>query len=75
MLGITKGAIREEMRARVARLSEEERRAASQTMEMALLERPEWKQAPVVGLYLSLTDEPQTRGLLQMGLDAGKKVL
>ncbi len=75
MLGMSKGAIREEMRARVARLSEEERRAASQIMERALLERPEWKQASVVGLYLSLTDEPQTRGLHQMGLDAEKKVL
>ncbi|NBS86933.1 MAG: 5-formyltetrahydrofolate cyclo-ligase [Verrucomicrobia bacterium] len=60
--------------ARVARLSEEERRSASQSMEKTLLDRGEWKQASVVGLYLSLTDEPQTRGLLKAAWVEGKRV-
>ena len=36
MAGVKKGALRDEMRARVARLSEEERRCASQSMEKIL---------------------------------------
>ena len=74
MAGVKKGALRDEMRARVARLSEEERRCASQSMEKILFDRVEWKQASVVGLYLSLTDEPQTRGLLKVAWAEGKKV-
>jgi len=74
MAGVKKGALRDEMRARVARLSEEVRRCASQSMEKILFDRLEWKQASVVGLYLSLTDEPQTRGLLKVAWAEGKTV-
>ena len=75
MSGVKKAALREEMRVRVARLTEEERRLSSEKMERALLEREEWKNASILGLYLSLTDEPQTRGLLKAALAEGKKVL
>lgn len=61
------------MRARGLERTEEERRAASSRIEEVVLERPEWKGAAVVGFYLSLPDEPQTRGLWQAARRAGKK--
>ena len=75
MSGVKKAALREEMRARVARLTEEERRVASGQIEQVVVGREEWKSATVLGLYLSLTDEPQTRGLLDAARATGKKVL
>ena len=75
MSGVKKAALREEMRARVAQLTEEDRRLASERMEQAILGREEWKNASILGLYLSLTDEPQTRGLLKAAFAEQKKVL
>lgn len=74
MAGAKKATIREEIRARMAGMSEEERRAASQKIEETVLSRLEWRESAVVGFYLSLTDEPQTRGLLKRAWEKGKKV-
>ena len=74
MSGAKKAALREEIRLRMARWSEEERRGASQKIEETVLGLMEWREASVVGFYLSLTDEPQTRGLLQKAWGEGKKV-
>ena len=74
MSGAKKAALRDEIRLRMARWSEEERRGASQKIEETILGLMEWREASVVGFYLSLTDEPQTRGLLQKAWGEGKKV-
>ena len=74
MSGAKKAALRDEIRLRMARWNEEERRAASQKIEETVLGLIEWREASVVGFYLSLTDEPQTRGLLQKAWGEGKKV-
>ena len=74
MSGAKKAVLREEIRLRMARWSEEERRGASQKIEETVLGLMEWREASVVGFYLSLTDEPQTRGLLQKAWGEGKKV-
>ncbi len=74
MSGAKKAALRDEIRLRMARWSEEERRGASQKIEETVLGLMEWREASVVGFYLSLTDEPQTRGLLQKAWGEGKKV-
>ena len=69
-----KANLREEIRGRLAQISEGVRVEASGQIEMHLLERPEWHAAGVVALFLSLPDEPQTRGILQAAWAAGKRV-
>ena len=69
-----KGAIREEIRRRLAASPKEDRRQASQGIFHALTARPEWERIRVLGLYLSLPDEPETRDLIRQAWDQGKKV-
>lgn len=69
-----KAAVREEMRRRLSGLSAEQRRDASERIRTVIIGRPEWKTASVVGLYLSLPDEPETRDLIRAAWDQGKKV-
>lgn len=65
---------REEIRRRLGGCSAEVRRQASQAIRQALTVRPEWKSAGLLGLYLSLPDEPETRHLIQQAWDEGKRV-
>jgi 5-formyltetrahydrofolate cyclo-ligase len=69
-----KAAAREEIRRRLGGFSPESRRHASQAVGRALTGRPEWKAAGILGLYLSLPDEPETRDLIQQAWAEGKKV-
>lgn len=69
-----KATIRDEIRRRLAGVSPEARRAASQTLVETLTARPEWKTATILGLYLSLPDEPETRDLIRQAWAEGKKV-
>jgi 5-formyltetrahydrofolate cyclo-ligase len=74
MAGSVKTSLREEIRRRLAGVSPEVRRAASANILQTLIERPEWKTASLLGLYLSLPDEPETRDLIRRAWDNGKKV-
>ncbi len=65
---------REEIRRRLATWPSESRRAASAAIFQALTHRPEWAKAQVLGLYLSLPDEPETRALIRRAWEQGKKV-
>jgi len=69
-----KAAARDEIRSRLAGLSAESRRELSRALLEALTARPEWKSAAVLGLYLSLPDEPETRELIRQAWEEGKKV-
>ena len=67
----SKATLREEIRGRLLQMSEGARAEASQQIEKHLLARVEWQVAGVVALFLSLTDEPQTRGILSAAWAAG----
>jgi len=69
-----KAALREEVRRRLAGISAEGRREASALVGRTLAARPEWDRAAVLGLYLSLPDEPETRDLIRRAWEEGKKV-
>lgn len=69
-----KASGREEIRRRLAAWSGENRRVASEAIFQALTSRPEWAKAQVLGLYLSLPDEPETRDLIRRAWEQGKKV-
>lgn len=69
-----KAAGREEIRRRLAHWPGESRREASGSILRALTDRPEWGAARVVGLYLSLPDEPETRELIRCAWEQGKRV-
>ena len=69
-----KAAVRDEIRRRLAEVSVEGRRTASEAVFQSLTARPEWKHAGVLGLFLSLPDEPETRGLIRRAWEEGKKV-
>ena len=51
------------------------RQAASQKIQEAVLDFAPWAAVETVALYLSLPDEPETRGILQAALEAGKRVV
>ena len=69
-----KAAIRDEIRRRLAGVPPDARRAASQNLIQVLTNRPEWKTAGTLGLYLSLPDEPETRDLIRQAWGEGKRV-
>lgn len=69
-----KASRREEIRRRLSAWPSESRQVASETILQALTSRPEWAKAHVLGLYLSLPDEPETRGLIRCAWEQGKKV-
>jgi len=69
-----KSALRETSRQRLAALNPEARRTSAESIQHALMARPQWKAAGLVGLYLSLPDEPETRELIRCAWEAGKKV-
>lgn len=69
-----KATVRNAIRHRLAAFSVEDRRQASGTMLQVLTSRPEWKAASVLGLYLSLPDEPETRELIRRAWEDGKRV-
>lgn len=74
MGSLAKAAAREEIRRRLAAVSPEGRREASRAVREALTSRQEWKTASIVGLFLSLPDEPETRDLIRLAWEEGKKV-
>ncbi len=69
-----KPGLREEIRRRLTSLSAEGRKESSQALLESLTARPEWESAAVLGLYLSLPDEPETRALIRRAWEEGKKV-
>jgi len=69
-----KAALREEIRRRLSGFSAGPRREASEIILRELTGRPEWKAAAVLGLYLSLPDEPETRDLIRRAWEEGKRV-
>lgn len=69
-----KSTLREEIRQRMAAWDKSARQLASQKIQEAVLQHPSWAGVRTVALYLSLPDEPETRGILQSALNAGKQV-
>ncbi|NBS54024.1 5-formyltetrahydrofolate cyclo-ligase [bacterium] len=74
MGGAAKQVARQEIRTRLAGLTPEMRRSASTAILEASTASPGWKAAGVVGLYLSLPDEPETRDLISLAWNQGKRV-
>ena len=70
-----KVALREEIRQKIAGIDAAVRHAASQKIQDAVLGHSEWGKVQTVALYLSLPDEPETRGILQAALSEGKRVV
>ena len=70
-----KVALRQEMLRRRRMLAPEERTALSRQAAGFLLESPLWREAEVVGLYVALRCEAETRALLDEAWEAGRKVL
>lgn len=66
------------LRRRIHALSEgldpAERSRADRAIEAAILESEEWKSAGAVFSYVSMADEPDTRGLIEAALREGKTV-
>lgn len=71
---VAKSAAREEIKRRLAQWSVESRRQASVSILDTLVGRPEWERARVLGLFLSLPDEPETRDLIRRAWEQGKIV-
>ena len=69
-----KGVAREEIRRRLAAWPKEDRRKASESIFRALTASPEWEKIRVLGLFLSLPDEPETRDLIRRAWEQGKIV-
>lgn len=69
-----KTVIRGEIRRRLGAFPPEARRDASRVMVPIVTGRPEWKRAKILGLYLSLPDEPETRDLIRQAWEEGKTV-
>mgnify|MGYP002550592595 FL=1 len=65
MLFGDKTEIRRAVRRRIAELTAEQRTAKSASIEKMLSDCDAIRGAPVVALYASLADEPQTRGLIE----------
>lgn len=74
MGGSAKQLARQEIRTRLASLSPDARRTASAAILEASTASPEWKAAGMLGLYLSLPDEPETRNLIATAWNQGKRV-
>ena len=74
MGGSAKQAARQEIRNRLSGLVPELRRTASAAIFQASTASPEWKAASILGLYLSLPDEPETRELISLAWNQGKRV-
>lgn len=70
-----KAALRKEIRARAALLTEEYRRRESAGIAERTLAQPVWKEAGIVFLYWSLPSEPDTSPLREAALREGKRVL
>ena len=64
MLITDKSALRRTIRSRIAALTAQERAAKSAAIAAALLAREDVRRARTIALFLSLGDEPQTRGLI-----------
>jgi len=70
-----KAVLREEIRHKMACMDGTARHGASQKIQDAVLNQAEWGKAETVALFLSLPDEPETRGILQVALSQGKRVV
>jgi 5-formyltetrahydrofolate cyclo-ligase len=69
-----KEAARDQTRLRLAKLDPGWMLKASRRIQESLVALPEFKEAEVVGLYLSLPSEVQTGGIISACAKAGKKV-
>ncbi|MDL2209438.1 5-formyltetrahydrofolate cyclo-ligase [Desulfovibrio sp. OttesenSCG-928-O18] len=69
-----KAAIRKEMRARRAALTEEAAREMSLAAQELVLAAKEWKNAASVALYMAVRKETDTRLLLESAWQSGKRV-
>lgn len=71
---MTKAEIRSALLARRARVSADERAAASQTVAKQLLARPECARASRLGCFLSLPQEIDTAGFIDACQAAGREI-
>ena len=69
-----KKALRKEVRARRASLSESYRKSASKIIAEKLFNEPVWQDAAVVYLYYGCQDEVLTEEIINAAFDAGKSV-
>lgn len=69
-----KAAWRARIKARLAGLGAEERRAASAAICTAVAASPVWQAARAVGLYFARPDEPDLGPLITEGLRTGRRV-
>lgn len=59
----------------MAGLDKTARQMASQKIHEAVVNHASWAAAQTIALYLSLPDEPETRGILQAAMAGGKRVV
>ncbi len=69
-----KKELRRRIRRRLEEFSFEEQQRESQAVNAAFVRRPEWSESRDVLLFLSMSGEIDTRGLLQAAIDTGKRV-
>lgn len=69
-----KKELRRTIRRRLDEFPFEEQERESQAVSATFVRRPEWSESSDVLLFLSMTGEIDTRGLLQAAIDAGKRV-
>ncbi|MDN6196361.1 MAG: 5-formyltetrahydrofolate cyclo-ligase [Atopostipes suicloacalis] len=71
----SKESLRQLMQEKLAKLSEKERQNISRKMQDELFKLPSFKNAEVIGIYLSFGTEWDTRNIIKNAWDAGKKVV
>jgi len=69
-----KDGLRKQIKERLSRLSSEELKAKSAALEKRFLESPEFNSSQSLLVYISLPEEPETRGIVKKSLELKKKV-
>ncbi|MDN6161839.1 MAG: 5-formyltetrahydrofolate cyclo-ligase, partial [Atopostipes sp.] len=70
-----KKELRKEMQEKLATLSKEERENISEDLQDELFSLKLWKDAQVIGIYLSFGTEWDTRRIIEKAWNSGKKVV
>jgi 5-formyltetrahydrofolate cyclo-ligase len=65
---------RKAMRAALEKLDEKERKEISERLQQNLFQTDLWNNAEVIGVYLSVGTEWDTRGIIRQALEEGKRV-
>jgi len=71
---LEKSRIRKEIRERLSKLGEFERRNKSRILKEKLFRKSEFRDSRVVMFYLSMKDEVETRPMIEEALNMGKRI-